>query len=88
MERILRHVALPALAPAAIVALYFTPLSLIGCADRGWAALAVVFVSAAAAFVSLAFAFRAGRGSPEGLWWIMSGLILTLPLVLLIWPLG
>ena len=88
MGRVLRHVALPALAPAAIVALYFMPLSLIGCANRGWAALTVVFVSATAAFVALACAFRTGRGSPEGRWWILSALILTLPLVLLIWPLG
>ena len=37
---LLRHVALPAVAPAAIVGLYFTPVLLFGCVNRGLLALA------------------------------------------------
>jgi len=78
-----------ALAPIAIVGLYFTPVSLIGCADRGLLALAVVAVSTAAAFVCVAFALRTrSRGDRDGLWWAMSALVLTLPLALLLGPLG
>ena len=37
---VLRHVALPALAPAALVGLFFTPVMLFGCVNRGLLALA------------------------------------------------
>ena len=49
---ILRHVALPAVAPAAVIGLYFTPVLLFGCVNRGLLALGVVLVSAGAAFVT------------------------------------
>ena len=89
MTRILEHVALPALAPAAIVALYFTPVSAVGgCATRGLIAAGVALASAGAAFVALGLAVRAGRGTHASLWWILSGLIFTVPLALLVGPLG
>jgi hypothetical protein len=85
----LRHVALPALAPLALVALYFTPLTVIGCRDRGLLALLVTAVSAVAAFACIGLAFRArARGETAALWWTLSAAILTLPLALLIGPLG
>jgi hypothetical protein len=83
-----RHVLLPALAPLAIVGLYFTPVSLIGCAGRGLLALLVVGLSTIAAFVTVAIAVRGRtRGDPSSSWWILSAVILTLPLLLL-GPLG
>ena len=84
----LRHVALPAGAPAAVVGLYFTPVVLFGCVNRGLLALAVVLLSAAAAFATIAIGFRErARGRPSGRW-IVSALILTLPIVLVLGPLG
>jgi ABC-type amino acid transport system permease subunit len=84
-----RHVLLPAIAPLAIVGLYVTPVSLIGCANRGLLALVVASVSTAAAFVTVATAFRARmRGDRSSIWWTVSTLVLTLPLVLLLGPLG
>jgi hypothetical protein len=84
----LRHVALPAMAPAAVVGLYFTPVLLFGCVNRGLLALAVVLLSAAAAFGTIGMGFRArAQGRPSGRW-IVSALILTLPLVLVLGPLG
>jgi hypothetical protein len=83
-----RHVLLPALAPLAIVGLYFTPVSLIGCANRGLLALLLVGLSTIAAFVTVAIAVRGRtRGDPSSSWWILSAVILTLPLLLL-GPLG
>ena len=80
---------LPALAPLAIVGLYFTPVSLIGCANRGLLALLVVGLSTIAAFVTVALAIRGRtRGDPSSSWWIISTLVLTLPLALLLGPLG
>lgn len=88
MNMFLRHVALPAAAPAAVVGLYFTPVLLFGCVNRGLMALVVVLLSAAAAFGTIAMGFRArAQGRPSGRW-IVSALILTLPLVLVLGPLG
>ena len=85
---LLGHAALPALAPLALVGLYFTPLTVVSCQARGLLALAVTLIAALAAFVCIARAFRAGRGTRAGRWWTLTALILTLPLVLLLGPLG
>lgn len=83
-----RHVALPALAPAALLGLYFTPVLLFGCVNRGLLAVAVALVSAIGAFVTVGIALRLrAQGKPSGLW-ILSTAILTLPLALLVGPLG
>jgi hypothetical protein len=86
---IVRHVLLPAVAPLAIVGLYFTPVSLIGCANRGLLALLVAGISAIAAFTTVAIAIRGrARGDRSSSWWILSTLIFALPLALLLGPLG
>jgi hypothetical protein len=83
-----RHVALPALAPAALIGLYFTPVLLFGCVNRGLLAVAVALASAVGAFVTVGIALRLRvRGKPAGLW-IVSTLILASPLALLLGPLG
>ena len=85
---LVKHVALPALAPAAMIGLYFTPVLLFGCVSRGLLAVAVALVSAVGAFVTVGIALRLRtQGKPSGLW-ILSTLILTSPLVLLVGPLG
>jgi hypothetical protein len=85
---LVKHVALPALAPAALIALYFTPVLLFGCVNRGLLAVGVALVSAAGAFGTVGVALRLrAQGKPAGLW-ILSTLILTSPLVLLLGPLG
>jgi hypothetical protein len=88
MNALLRHVALPAVAPAAVIGLYFTPVLLFGCVNRGLLALAVVLLSAAAAFVTVGIGLREqarGRSSAK---WLVSTVILTTPLVLVLGPLG
>jgi hypothetical protein len=82
------HVALPALAPAALVGLFFTPVMLFGCVNRGLLALAIALGSAIGAFVTLGVAFRLrARREPSG-HWVLTAAILTLPLALLVGPLG
>jgi RsiW-degrading membrane proteinase PrsW (M82 family) len=89
MNRIVRHVALPALAPAMMLGLYFTPLTVVSCTTRGLLARGVVLVSAAAAFVAIGFALRARRrNDPSSAWWIVSAAILTAPLALVLGSLG
>ena len=83
-----KHVALPGLAPAALIGLYFTPVLLFGCVNRGLLAVGVALLSAIAAFVTVGIALRLRvQGKPAGLW-ILSTLILTSPLALLLGPLG
>ena len=80
---------MPALAPITLIGLYFTPLTVIGCATRGLLALTVALASAVGAFVAIGFGIRAQRwGDPSSSWWIATAAILTVPLGLLIGPLG
>jgi hypothetical protein len=89
-KKLIQHVFLPALAPALLVGLYFTPKTVFGCANRGYLALAVVFPALVAAFVTAFKGLKEKKqGNSEGaLWWIASALILVLPLFLLVGPLG
>jgi len=87
--RVARHVLLPALGTAAIVALYFTPVSVFGCATRGLLAFGVALVSLLAGIVTAVMAIRLGRGAREqASWWILSTIILMMPALLLLGPLG
>lgn len=89
-KRIVLHLILPMIAPAALVCLYFTPKSVFGCANRGYMALAVVFLALVAG-IATAWKGIAGRrrGETEAAnWWIVTTLILVSPLVLLVGPLG
>lgn len=89
MRLVAKHIFLPSLAPLAIVGLYFTPLSLISCANRGLAALAVVLASLIAGIAVGLVAIRSkGRNEPSAGWWGLSALILAMPALLVLGPLG
>lgn len=88
LNTLVRHVALPAVAPAAVVGLYFTPVLLFGCVNRGLLALAVVLLSAGAAFVTVGIGLREQARGRSSARWLISTLILTTPLVLVLGPLG
>lgn len=87
-NRRLLHIGLPLLATAAIVALYFTPLTVISCVNRGLIALGIVFASLITGIVLGLFGLRArARGEEPGLW-VASMLLLLLPALLVLGPLG
>jgi hypothetical protein len=89
MHVLVKHVALPAIAPAAVIALYFTPVMVFGCVNRGILALCVVLVSAVAAFIAIGIGVRArAQRRASAPWWLLSALIFTLPLALVLGPLG
>jgi choline-glycine betaine transporter len=89
MKVFVRHIAVPAVAPAAVIGLYFTPVLLFGCVNRGLMALAVVLISAIAACVTSGIAVRArAQGLSSAQWWLLSTLILLVPIVLVVGPLG
>ena len=88
MNRVFKHILLPAVAPAAIVGLYFTPVALVGCANRGLLALGVVFVSLVAGIATGLVGIKARRRDPGSRWWWMASMIiLALPVVLVLGPL-
>lgn len=87
--RVSRHVFLPLLAPLAIVGLYVTPVELIGCLHRGLLAVAVALASAIGSIVASGAAIRGvRRGRAEARWWLVTALVLILPMALLVGPLG
>src|SRR5512134_4039891 len=89
-RRCTRHLILPSIAPAALFWLYFTPKTVFGCANRGYMALAVVFLALAAAVAAArkgAAAMRRGENEAAN-WWIVTSLILVSPLLLIVGPLG
>jgi hypothetical protein len=63
-------------------------VTLFGCVNRGLLALAVVLLSAAAAFVTIGLGFRARAQGRPSVKWIVSALVLTSPLILILGPLG
>jgi hypothetical protein len=84
-----KYIALPAIAPAAMIDLYFTPVVLFGCVNRGLLALALVLLSTGTAVITLRLSLRARVQNPlVSSWWLISTLILILPLALVIGPLG
>ncbi len=89
MNVAIKHIVLPALAPAAMVGLYFTPVSLVGCANRGLMALGVVMASL---LVAIAVAVRGvtarARGERSTVWPLIAVGILILPALLVVGPLG
>lgn len=85
MSPMMRHVALPSLTSVAFLAIAATPVEVLGCANRGLAALAVALVSGlgsvAAALAGLGDRVRGNEGTG---WWVASSLVLAVPVVALL----
>jgi hypothetical protein len=85
---LLRHVALPGVPTLAVIGLYFTPVDLVGCANRGLAAFGVLLLALLAGIACGVVALRGRmRQDPSSSWWTLSAAILALPAVLLLGPL-
>jgi hypothetical protein len=89
-QRFIRHLILPLIAPATLICLYFTPKTVFGCANRGYMALAAVFLAMIAAVPTAMKGAAAKRrgANDDANWWLVSTLILLSPMVLLVGPLG
>ena len=86
--KVLKHIGLPALGPAAVIGLYFTPVMVFGCVNRGLMAVGVVLISTVAAVVTTWRAARLPVSDRTRSLWLLSTLILLLPVALLFGPLG
>jgi ABC-type amino acid transport system permease subunit len=85
MSDFFRHVVIPALMPVIFFSIASTPVETLGCKTRGILALIVAFSSGIAALVT---AYRGAKGRRKGdahaIWWVISSLIFTIPVVALI----
>jgi hypothetical protein len=90
MNKFLKHLLLPALAPAAIIVLYFTPKTTFGCANRGLLALGVALFATIVAFTTTVKGVsHKRRGEKEAShWWLLTTLILLFSIALLFGPLA
>ncbi len=85
-KKFIRHLLLPSIAPVGLIWLYFTPKTVFGCANRGYMALAIVFLAIVAAVATTVKGVSEKRrgGIEAANWWTVTTLILLTPIVLLI----
>ncbi len=82
MKRIIYHLVLPAIVCLLFFAVARTPVSFFGCANRGLIATAIALFSGAGAIVCVVRSKNALKTEPEqSRWWLMTTLILAVPLV-------
>jgi hypothetical protein len=85
MSRFARHILIPCLAPAVFLALALTPVHVIGCRTRGLLALTVSLVSGLLALGTAIVGAKARlQGDSNASWWVISSLVLTIPVAALI----
>jgi Na+/melibiose symporter-like transporter len=89
VAKVFRHVFLPLLASMAMIGLYFTPVAIFGCVNRGLIALALAVGALVVGIVLALIAIRRRESDrSESAWLALSAALLALPALLLIGPLG
>jgi hypothetical protein len=85
MRDMIYHILAPAIMPALFFRIATTPVEVFGCRTRGLIALLIAFSSGLAALGS-AWVSAKGRkrGDPSAIWWVVSSIILAIPLVALL----
>ena len=85
MQRPIAHILYPAIMPALFFLIALTPVEVLGCRNRGLLAFLVALASGIAALVCVVTALKGRlRGDADSERWIISTLILTIPVVALI----
>jgi len=82
MTPLIRHIALPAIAPLLFFAVAATPVEVLGCRTRGLLAFAIALLSALGGLAAAVMALRGRmRGDRHSHWWAASALVLAIPAV-------
>jgi len=85
MNPVIRHIATPAVMSAVFFAVALSPVSLLGCRTRGLAALSIALLSGLLSIWAAGTALAGkSRGDTDASWWIISSLILAIPVVAMI----
>lgn len=85
MQRPVAHILYPAIMPALFFLIALTPVEVLGCRNRGLLAFLVALASVMAALACVVTALKGRlRGEADSERWIISTLILTIPVVALL----
>jgi hypothetical protein len=89
MKRIVYHLILPAIMPVLFFVVASTPVEVLGCLVRGLIALLIALVSGLAALGAAIIGAKGGakgrvRHDRNRIWWVMSTLILVIPVIAMI----
>ena len=70
--------------PAVFLRIALTPVEVLGCRTRGLLALTVALLSGISAIYTAIVAKKRAKDESDVIWWVISTLILTIPVVALI----
>lgn len=84
MQRPIAHILYPAIMPALFFLIALTPVEVLGCRNRGLLAFLVALASGMAALACVVTALKGRLRGDDSERWIISTLILTIPVVALI----
>ena len=85
MKRNAYHIVLPAIMPVAFVIVASTPVEVLGCALRGLIGALIALISGLGAVGTAIIGLkRRIQHDPSGIWWVISTLILVIPVIAMI----
>jgi hypothetical protein len=85
MNRLAKHILLPAILPLLFFMIALSPVEMLGCRNRGLLALAVSLISGLSALGTAFIGVKERiRGDSKAMWWVLSTLVLTIPVVAMI----
>ncbi len=85
MKRVTYHLTLPAIMPVLFLIIASTPVEVLGCAVRGLIAALIALISGLAAVGAAIIGLKGRvRHDPNAIWWVMSTLILVIPVIAMI----
>jgi hypothetical protein len=85
MKRIVNHIVIPAMMTVLFFVVALTPVEVLGCAVRGLVALLIALISGLAALVMVIIGLKGRvRHDRNSIWWVMSSLILVIPVIAMI----
>ena len=85
MKRIIYHVIIPSLMPVLFFIVASMPIEMLGCFVRGIIALLIALISGLAALVAVIIGAKGRvRHDKNSIWWVMSTLILVIPVISMI----
>jgi uncharacterized membrane protein YjfL (UPF0719 family) len=85
MTRLVRHVLIPAVVPIVFLAVWATPVEVMGCFNRGLTAAIVALIGGLAGLgAAIMGVMGRVRRDPKSFWWVASALILAIPAVVIV----
>ncbi len=85
MKNKIYHIIIPAITLLAFFIVATTPVEVLGCRTRGFIALFIALMSGLGAMGTAIMGAKGRmRGDTDAIWWVVSSLILALPVIALL----